>query len=142
MFDGKNFREIEGRQIDAFSVFKKGIKPAWEDPANQNGSELSTKKIVISAETIDTWWENMVLGVIGETIEEDNEICGCRVADKSQVKAANPRIMYKMELWLRRVNTDEGDGLKRRLCDAILEGDSTKSKTRQFPEFDLTHRKQ
>jgi hypothetical protein len=32
--------EVEGRSIEAFSIFKKGIRPEWEDEANKNGAEL------------------------------------------------------------------------------------------------------
>lgn len=37
-------------------------------------------------EQLDIYWENLVLALIGETIDEGDEICGCRVVDKSPRK--------------------------------------------------------
>lgn len=37
-------------------------------------------------EQLDIYWENLVLALIGETIDEGDEICGCRVVDKSAKK--------------------------------------------------------
>ena len=34
------FVEVEGRSIEAFSIFKKGIRPEWEDVVNRTGGEL------------------------------------------------------------------------------------------------------
>lgn len=41
--------------------------------------------------------ENMVLGLVGETIDVGDEICGARVVDKSKGSHA----VYRFELWLR-----------------------------------------
>lgn len=35
--------EVEGRSIEAFSVFKKGIRPEWEDINNRSGSDLTCR---------------------------------------------------------------------------------------------------
>ena len=35
--------EVEGRSIEAFSVFKKGIRPEWEDVYNRSGSDLTCR---------------------------------------------------------------------------------------------------
>lgn len=39
----------------------------------------------------------MVLGLVGETIDVGDEICGARVVDKSK----GNHIVYRFELWLR-----------------------------------------
>lgn len=39
-------------------------------------------------EQLDIYWENLVLALIGETIDEGDEICGCRVVDKSAKKGS------------------------------------------------------
>lgn len=41
--------------------------------------------------------ENMVLGLVGETIDVGDEICGARVVDKSK----GHHVVYRFELWLR-----------------------------------------
>ncbi len=68
LYDGTNRKEVEGRTIDAFSVFKKGIRPEWEDEANRAGSELTCRKSM-TLDVLDTYWENLVLGLIGEVID-------------------------------------------------------------------------
>ena len=35
---------------------------------------------------LDIYWENLVLALIGETIDDADEVCGCRVVDKSTKK--------------------------------------------------------
>lgn len=62
LYDGSSRKEVEGRSIDAFSVFKKGIRPEWEDEANRSGSELTCRK-AMPFEVLDTYWENLVLGI-------------------------------------------------------------------------------
>ena len=34
---------FEGRSIEAFSLFKKGIRPEWEDEKNRYGSDLTCR---------------------------------------------------------------------------------------------------
>ena len=61
-FDGGSRKEVDGRIIDGFSVFKKGIRPEWEDPANRAGSELCCRKSM-PIEVLDGYWENLTLGL-------------------------------------------------------------------------------
>ncbi|EGB04649.1 hypothetical protein AURANDRAFT_16004, partial [Aureococcus anophagefferens] len=66
---------------DSFSIFKEGIAPEWEDSANINGGEWNLRKSGRGNEgdMIDEWWQNLVLGLIGETIDTEDHICGARV---------------------------------------------------------------
>ena len=120
-WDGHTRKEIEGRTIEAFSIFKKGIKPEWEDPANRSGGELTCRK-TLSADVVDVYWENMVMALIGEMLDEGGEICGCRVVDKNN-KKSHSRTIFKLELWLRSSNEDVANQLKVKLIDALSEGD-------------------
>jgi hypothetical protein len=38
---------------------------------------------------LDVYWENLVLSLLGETIDDGDEVCGCRVVDKSPKKGDN-----------------------------------------------------
>jgi hypothetical protein len=80
---------------------------------------------------LDVYWENAVLGLIGETIDEDGQICGCRIVDKSKKTP-----MYRIELWYRSQNKEVGDKLKHRLVDVLTDSDTTKS-TRGGPIFTI-----
>jgi hypothetical protein len=64
----------------------------------------------------DVYWENLVLGLIGETIDDGDEICGCRIVNKTTNK-----LSMKIEVWLKNRNTEAADKLKVRLLDAISE---------------------
>lgn len=114
-YDGHTKKEVDGRTIGGFCLFKKGIKPEWEDPCNNQGSELTCRN-VRSLDYADVYWENLVLGIIGETIDDGDEICGCRIVNKTTSK-----LTMKIEVWLRSRNTDMVDKLKVRLLDAISE---------------------
>ena len=52
-------------------MFKKGIRPEWEDPMNRTGAEFTCRK-TMQPEVLDGYWENLVLGLIGETIDADH----------------------------------------------------------------------
>ena len=38
-YDGKVKKKFTNRTVESFSLFKKNIKPEWEDPANRTGAE-------------------------------------------------------------------------------------------------------
>ena len=38
-----NFKKINNKNIHAWSIFRKGIEPAWEDKMNIKGDKLTTK---------------------------------------------------------------------------------------------------
>jgi hypothetical protein len=141
LFDGHSRKEVEGRSIEAFSIFKKGIRPEWEDTANRTGGELTCRKS-FQPEQLDVFWENLVLALIGETIDEGDEICGCRVVDKSAAKGKGPsRCMYKLELWLRTGNAEVADKLRVRMLDALTDGEASKPNSRvKLPEFEYKRR--
>jgi len=96
-FDGRVRKKFANRTVEAFSVFKKNIKPEWEDPANREGAELFCRKAFPLGQ-LDEYWLNLVLGMIGETIDGGDEICGARVCDKS----LGTRCLYRLELWFRK----------------------------------------
>ena len=123
MYDGHQKKDILQRKIDAFSIFKRGIRPEWEDPQNHKASELST--VAAFDFDIDVLWENLVLGLIGETIEVCDEICGCRVVDKYK-KGKTSKPLFRVELWFKpHVKKDEAERIKVRLLETLADGDET-----------------
>jgi hypothetical protein len=122
--EGKH-KNAAGRTIDTFSIFKKGIKPEWEDPENAKGSEIFFRK-TLPPDLTDLYWENLVLGVLGETIEEDDEICGCRVVDKTKRTGRDTRPLYRFEVWLRTKDEAVVERTKKVVADIMTDG---KSKT-------------
>jgi len=65
-----------------YHFFKDGIKPMWEDPANSNGGKWIVQFKGPEKHTLDVFWENLLLGMIGETIDVGDEICGCVVSKR------------------------------------------------------------
>ncbi|OMH85556.1 Eukaryotic translation initiation factor 4E [Zancudomyces culisetae] len=76
-----------------FHLFKKGIKPMWEDPANAHGGKWSFNFGRTRGDNINEVWINTLLGAIGETFEDHDNICG--------LVFSNRRVMFKIGLWVK-----------------------------------------
>jgi hypothetical protein len=55
---------------------------------------------------LDQYWDNLVLALIGEMIDDSDEVCGCRVVDKSN-KKGNQNIYVYMYIYLICIYTSE-----------------------------------
>jgi translation initiation factor 4E len=75
-----------------YHLFKSGIKPMWEDPANANGGKwvLTMKN---SPALLDRCWHWLAFALVGEELEEGDEICGAVVSLRSKVD--------RIQLWTR-----------------------------------------
>ncbi|ORX61718.1 eukaryotic translation initiation factor 4E [Hesseltinella vesiculosa] len=74
-----------------YYFFKKGIRPEWEDPANAKGGKYSIQfPRARSGNTINLFWLNMLLAVIGEQFTKD-EVCGTVIAIR--------RNYFRIALW-------------------------------------------
>jgi translation initiation factor 4E len=117
LLDGKKFvRETaESRSVvDALMVFREGVKPEWEDSTNATGGHFQFQlKPSLGGGVIDEYWNNIVLGMIGGTIEPAEMITGIRLVDKlNQSRSASIRI----EVWFSNFeDTDKVDILQRNL---------------------------
>ncbi|KAI4525059.1 translation initiation factor eIF 4e-like domain-containing protein [Schizophyllum commune] len=68
-----------------YHLFKSGIKPMWEDPANANGGKwvLTMKN---NPQLLDRCWNWLVMALVGEELEEGHdEICGAVVSLRAKV---------------------------------------------------------
>lgn len=54
-------------------LFREGIKPTWEDPSNKLGGKFVVR---LSKGLAARFWEELLLGIIGEQFGVGNEICG------------------------------------------------------------------
>jgi len=84
--------------IDAIMIFRDNIRPEWEDKMNAQGGHFQFQlKPNIGGGQVDEYWNNLVLGMIGATIEPANMITGIRLVDKlSGPRAAN---VIRLEVW-------------------------------------------
>jgi translation initiation factor 4E len=75
-----------------YHVFKSGIKPMWEDPANSNGGKwvLTMKN---NPALLDRCWNWLTMALVGEELEDGDEICGAVVSLRTKVD--------RIQLWTR-----------------------------------------
>ena len=67
-----------------YHMFKSGIKPMWEDPANANGGKwvLTMKN---NPALLDRCWNWLAMALVGEELEDGDEICGAVVSLRTKV---------------------------------------------------------
>ncbi|THH20308.1 hypothetical protein EW146_g1013 [Bondarzewia mesenterica] len=75
-----------------YHLFKSGIKPMWEDEANANGGKwvLTMKN---NPALLDRCWQWLTMALVGEELDESDEICGAVVSLRSKVD--------RIQLWTR-----------------------------------------
>lgn len=75
-----------------YHLFKTGIKPMWEDPANADGGKwvLTMRN---NPQLTDRCWSWLTMALVGEEIEESDEICGAVVSLKNKID--------RIQLWIR-----------------------------------------
>jgi len=64
-----------------FHLFKKGIKPLWEDEANRYGGKWIVR---LRKGLASRCWENLVMAMLGEQFMVGEEICGAVVSIRYQ----------------------------------------------------------
>lgn len=110
-------RKFGDREIEGISLFKSHIRPEWEDPMNMHGGEFSVRKIMQTTQ-LDQWWEDILLGTIGETIDPENVITGVRIVDK----CSKQRMVYRLEVWFscnQETDPHMVEAIKERILEAL-----------------------
>ncbi|XP_034246010.1 eukaryotic translation initiation factor 4E type 2-like isoform X2 [Thrips palmi] len=74
-------RPSELQSHSDFHLFKVGIKPMWEDEANQRGGKWIVR---LRKGLASRCWENLVLAMLGEQFMVGEEICGAVVSIRFQ----------------------------------------------------------
>ena len=89
-----------------YHLFKKGVRPMWEDPANAKGGKwvVQILKSSSKADDVNDIWLNSLLACIGESFEQEDEICG--------LVMSNRKAFYRVALWTRSSN-------RRDVCESI-----------------------
>ncbi|RXG69680.1 Eukaryotic translation initiation factor 4E type 2 [Armadillidium vulgare] len=62
-------------------IFRDGIKPMWEDPANKNGGKWIVR---FRKGLASRCWENLLLAMVGEQFMVGEEICGAVISVRFQ----------------------------------------------------------
>mmetsp|Transcript_41939 Transcript_41939/g.120374 ORF Transcript_41939/g.120374 Transcript_41939/m.120374 type:complete len:270 (-) Transcript_41939:72-881(-) len=122
LLDGKKFvREADGSRsiVDALMVFREGIKPEWEDPTNATGGHFQFQlPASLGGGPIDEKWNNIILGMVGGSIEPAEMITGVRLVDKLVLKSRNPAV--RLEVWFSNMeDTEKVDLLEKSLTKCM-----------------------
>jgi len=91
--------------INSLMLFRDGVSPEWEDPVNGDGGhfQFHWKPNGIQPAQLDEYWNNLVLAVIGNTIEAEGEfssnpiIQGLRFVNK--LNAPGKQAGFRIEVW-------------------------------------------
>jgi len=83
-----------------YHFFKENIEPKWEDPCNAKGGKwVVTLHTRARKESLDKLWLWTLLACIGESFEDEEEICGGVISIRKQ--------QDKIALWTRSGDHDE-----------------------------------
>ncbi|KKZ67960.1 translation initiation factor 4E [[Emmonsia] crescens] len=87
-----------------YHLFKKGVRPEWEDQQNKHGGKWSYSFREKKNVPIDDLWLHAQLAAIGETLEndDDNEVMGVVVNVRKG--------FYRIGLWTRTVGKSTPEG--------------------------------
>lgn len=134
-FDGDSKKRVgPGNEIiEEYSLFKKGIEPEWGDPKNKPGGEWFWRAH-IDGDALDLFWQNMVLGVVGETLEDPTlgfHINGVRVVDKGRNYP-----IFKIELWMDCRDVTVRDRIREKLVEAMTHGLPSHKLSKNSPKFE------
>lgn len=95
----KKFRvsdeDPEEKIVDGLLLFRDGILPKWEDPANHKGCSISCDLNNMSGKSIDKVWKDILFAVIGQNFPFSDCVNGFRLLDR--LKKHN---LVKFELWM------------------------------------------
>mmetsp|Transcript_17205 Transcript_17205/g.49158 ORF Transcript_17205/g.49158 Transcript_17205/m.49158 type:complete len:235 (-) Transcript_17205:240-944(-) len=106
--------------IDALMIFREGIEPQWEDEANAKGGHFQIQlKPPSGGGLIDEYWNNLVLAMIGETMDCGHHVTGVRLVDKLSGKGKVTDAI-RLELWYHSKATDAEIKTLRKSVEKIL----------------------
>jgi len=126
-FDGDSKKRVgaEGKVIGEYSLFKRGIEPEWGDPSNRTGGEWHCRQSMQDGADLNMYWQNLVLGVIGEVIENEcsngsgqSYINGARVVDKGRNQFAT----FRLELWISTKDIEIREKIRAKLVELVTDG--------------------
>jgi translation initiation factor 4E len=107
LLSGKKFVRGYGASsvvVDSLMVFREGVRPQWEHPANVHGGHFQLQlKPELGGGVIDELWNNIVLSCVAGLLEPPEMITGLRLVDR--LSSAKPAI--RVEVWFD--DMDEND---------------------------------
>ncbi|KAF9902216.1 hypothetical protein EC991_005194 [Linnemannia zychae] len=91
-----------------YHLFKDGIKPMWEDPANANGGRWIVTLLTKNSELLDRCWMELAYALVGEQLDLNDDICGAVLSRRTKAD--------RLAVWVRdKDNVDAINGIGKRL---------------------------
>lgn len=75
-------------------MFKSGVEPKWEDPANETGGSFILELKEVQPSQIDQIWKLLVFQLLGNTFPLASQVTGFRILDRMKKHR-----LIKIELW-------------------------------------------
>ncbi len=88
-------KELDEKIVDGLFIFKMGIEPKWEDPANEKGCTIWCELLNLDAANIDKFWKDVVFAVIGQNFPFSDYVNGFRILDRMKKHRS-----VKFEMWI------------------------------------------
>jgi translation initiation factor 4E len=114
-------RLVDDQVPEGIALFKEGVEPVWEDPRNIKGGHWELRE-EFPEEEADRIWEEVVMGLIGETMEEGRHITGARMIDKTR----HHKRAYRIEVWIDTTEREIVYPIRRKLGSEIIESNAWK----------------
>lgn len=142
-FDGESRKKVgpKNKIIEEYSLFKRGIEPEWGDKQNVTGGEWYVRQH-LEGTVLDMFWQNLVMAVVGETIEDGidltsdkngiNVVNGARVVDKSRTNMP----IFRLELWINTKDQQIKERVKTKLVEFVTHGVPGTAMVKGPPKFD------
>ncbi|KAI9238869.1 MAG: translation initiation factor eIF 4e-like domain-containing protein [Podila humilis] len=109
-----------------YHLFKDGIKPVWEDPANANGGRWILTLQSKNSDLLDRCWMELAYALVGEQLDANDDICGAVLSRRTKAD--------RLAVWVRdRENVTAINGIGKRLIKIL-----DLSKERISLEFQVT----
>ncbi|KLT46518.1 translation initiation factor eIF4e [Cutaneotrichosporon oleaginosum] len=96
-----------------YHMFKKNIRPSYEDPANSHGGKWSLFIKANNKElTIDMVWSSLVLALVGEQLDPENNVTGIVVSSRPRAD--------RIQVWTRiKDDVDAVNAIGNRILEVI-----------------------
>ena len=92
-FGGASYCLVRGAALTGYSVFRDGVAPAWEDPANASGGTLCARG-ALPAPSLAPAWHLLCVMMCNEELDGAT---GARIASRRDRRHG---LMHKLEVWL------------------------------------------
>ncbi|KAF9536970.1 hypothetical protein EC957_009138 [Mortierella hygrophila] len=91
-----------------YHLFKDGIKPMWEDPANASGGRWTVTLSTKNPELLDRCWMELAYALVGEQLDLGDDICGAVLSRRTKAD--------RLAVWVRdKDNVEAINGIGKRL---------------------------